>query len=105
MATLQARLLSLISAIGSEFKSVRTALSAKAPLASPVFSGTASFENLTTSARPSFNGATPWDSLNFNPLNFSGSVINGGSGGITIAGSGGLTVGDRAVSTSPDRAV
>lgn len=93
MATLQARLLSLISAIGSEFKSVRTALSAKAPLASPVFSGTASFENLTTSARPSFNGATPWDSLNFNPLNFSGSVINGGSGGITIAGSGGLTVG------------
>lgn len=40
-------------------------LSGKAPLASPAFTGTASFAN-----RPTFGGATPWDSGNLNPSAF-----------------------------------
>jgi len=40
-------------------------LALKAPLASPAFTGTATF-----AARPTFNNATPWDSANFTPGNY-----------------------------------
>lgn len=41
------------------------ALNSKAPLASPSFTGTATFAN-----RPKFGTATPWDSANFNPADY-----------------------------------
>lgn len=40
-------------------------IAGKAPLSSPSFTGTASFAN-----RPTFGGATPWDSGNLNPSAF-----------------------------------
>lgn len=52
------------------------ALNSKAPLASPSFTGTATFAN-----RPKFGTATPWDSANFDPTDYAskseGSTFSG----------------------------
>lgn len=44
---------------------IDTQMGAKAPLASPAFTGTATF-----GTRPTFNGQTPWDAGNFTPGNY-----------------------------------
>ncbi|MGC1304614.1 MAG: hypothetical protein WA840_19770 [Caulobacteraceae bacterium] len=55
---------------------VATAIAPLAPTNAPAFTGDASFGGasfsgaVTLASRPSFNGATPWDSANFVPANY-----------------------------------